>query len=420
MIERHHFDSGLCLLTEPMPAVRSVSLGAWLTRGSRHEGADRAGIAHFVEHMLFKGTASRSAEAIAQEIDSIGGQLDAFTAKEYAGYYVKVLDEHLPRAVDLLSDLLLNPAFADEEIRREQSVVLEEIKMVEDTPDDLVHEVFTASFWPDHPLGRPILGTAESVGAIDATALREYFAGAYTAGNLIVSAAGSVDTPAMRDLVGTAFAPLSAGGGPLRTSAPSVAARIELRDKDLEQAHLCLGTRGYPQSHEDRYATYVLNTVLGGSMSSRLFQNIREKRGLAYAVSSSLTSYRDAGVLSVYVGCDGAAVGEVVDLIVDELRALRSTAVPGEELQRARDHLKGSCVLGLESTSSRMSHLAQCEMYFGRQVPLAETLAGIERVTAGDVQRVAADLFRNGALAATLVGPVAGPALSPARLDLGN
>ena len=402
-----------------MPAVRSVSLGAWLTRGSRHEGADRAGIAHFVEHMLFKGTASRSAEAIAQEIDSIGGQLDAFTAKEYAGYYVKVLDEHLPRAVDLLSDLLLNPAFAEEEIRREQSVVLEEIKMVEDTPDDLVHEVFTASFWPDHPLGRPILGTAESVGALDAPALREYFAGAYTAGNLIIAAAGSVDTAAMRDLVATAFGPLASGAGPLRTREPLVDPRLELREKDLEQAHLCLGTRGYPQSHDDRYATYVLNTVLGGSMSSRLFQNIREKRGLAYAVSSNLTSYRDAGVLTVYVGCDGGAVAEVVDLVVEELRGLTRTPVPGEELQRAKDHLKGSCVLGLESTTSRMSQLAQCEMYFGRQVPLSETLAGIDRVAADDLQRVATDLFREGALAATLLGPVPLTSLSPAQLDLG-
>ena len=419
MIERHDFESGLCLLTEPMPAVRSVSLGAWLTRGSRHEGADRAGIAHFVEHMLFKGTASRSAEAIAQEIDSIGGQLDAFTAKEYAGYYVKVLDEHLPRAVDLLSDLLLNPAFAEEEIRREQSVVLEEIKMVEDTPDDLVHEVFTASFWPDHPLGRPILGTAESVGALDAPALREYFAGAYRAGNLIIAAAGSVDTAAMRDLVATAFAPLSSGARPLRTREPLVDPRLELREKDLEQAHLCLGTRGYPQSHEDRYATYVLNTVLGGSMSSRLFQNIREKRGLAYAVSSNLTSYRDAGVLTVYVGCDGSAVTQVVDLVVEELRGLTRTPVPGEELQRAKDHLKGSCVLGLESTTSRMSQLAQCEMYFGRQVPLSETLAGIDRVAADDLQRVATDLFREGALAATVVGPGPLTLLSPAQLDLG-
>ena len=419
MIERHDFDSGLCLLTEPMPAVRSVSLGAWLTRGSRHEGAERAGIAHFVEHMLFKGTATRSAEVIAQEIDSIGGQLDAFTAKEYAGYYVKVLDEHLPRAVDLLSDLLLNPAFADDEIRREQGVVLEEIKMVEDTPDDLAHEVFTASFWPEHPLGRPILGTAESVGALDASALRGYFADAYTAGNLVISAAGSVDAAAVRDLVGAAFAPLAAGGEPLGTSEPSVDPRIELRDKDLEQAHLCLGTRGYPQSHEDRYATYVLNTVLGGSMSSRLFQNIREKRGLAYAVSSSLTAYRDAGVVTVYVGCDGAAVAEVVDLVVEELRGMRRLPVPAAELQRAKDHLKGSCVLGLESTTSRMSHLAQCEMYFGRQVPLSETLAGIDHVTAEDVQRVAADLFRNGGLAATLVGPFSGaPPLSPARLEL--
>ena len=419
MVERRVFNNGLRLLAEPMPGVRSVSLGAWLTRGSRHEGSEHAGIAHFVEHMLFKGTTSRTAEDIAQEIDSIGGHLDAFTAKEYAGYYVKVLDEHLPRAVDLLSDLLLNPAFPDEEIDREQNVVLEEIKMVEDTPDDLVHEVFTASFWPDHPLGRPILGTAASVSALDAPALHDYFGRAYTADNLIIAAAGSVDAAAVGGMIDEGFSGLRAAGEPAPSAEPDIDVRIEVREKDLEQTHLCLGTRGYPQDHRDRYAVYVLNTVLGGSMSSRLFQNIREKRGLAYAVSSGLTAYRDVGTVTVYAGCDAAAVAEVIDLVVAELRALKRTPVADDELQRAKDHLKGGCVLGLEGTSSRMSHLAQSEMYFGRQVAIGETLRGIDRVTSDDVRRVAADLFRNGALAATLVGPVSGTSLSPSRLDLG-
>ena len=418
MIERQVFDNGLCLLTESMPAVRSISLGAWLTRGSRHEDPAHAGIAHFVEHMLFKGTTSRTAEGIAQEIDSIGGQLDAFTAKECASYYIKVLDEHLPRAVDVLSDLLLNPAFADDDIGREQNVVLEEIKMVEDTPDDLVHEIFTAKFWPEHPLGRPILGTAESVRALDAGALRTYFSHAYTADNLVIAAAGNIDVAAMRQLIGEAFSALPVDAHRLPSSAPVVDVQLEVRDKDLEQAHICLGTSGYEQTHPDRYASYVLNVVLGGSMSSRLFQNIREKRGLAYAVSSGLTAYRDVGSLTVYAGCDGGAVSQVIDLVVEELRTMKRTAMSADELQRAKDHLKGSFVLGLESTTSRMSQLARSEMYFGRQIELPETLAGIERVTRDDVHRVAGDLFQGGALAGTVVGPLNGSALAASQLDL--
>ena len=419
MIKHQVFDNGLCLLTESMPAVRSISLGAWLTRGSRHEDPAHAGIAHFVEHMLFKGTTSRTAEAIAQEIDSIGGYLDAFTAKECASYYIKVLDEHLPRAVDVLSDLLLNPAFADEDIGREQNVVIEEIKMVEDAPDDLVHEIFTAKFWPEDPLGRPILGTAESVRAFDADALRTYFSQAYTAGNLVIAAAGNIDAGAMRQLIGEAFSALPIGGHRPSSSTPVVNVQLEIRDKDLEQAHICLGTSGYEQAHADRYASYVLNTVLGGSMSSRLFQNIREKRGLAYAVSSSLTAYHDVGSLTVYAGCDGAAVSQVIDLVVEEFRTLKQRPMPDEELQRAKDHLKGSLVLGLESTTSRMSQLARSEMYFGRQIALSETLDAIERVTCDDVLRVAADLFQAGALAGTVVGPLNGIDLAPSKLDLG-
>ena len=419
MIERAVFDNGLRLLTESMPDVRSVSLGAWLTRGSRDEDAEHPGIAHFVEHMLFKGTTSRSAEAIAQEVDSLGGHLDAFTAKECAGYYVKVLDEHLPRALDILSDLLLNPAFDAREIAREQKVVVEEIKMVEDTPDDLVFELYTARFWPDHALGRSILGTAESVRALDAATLRDYFARTYTAGSLVIAAAGHVEAGAVRELVGQAFGTLAAGTPPAPATAPEAAAGLLVRDKDLEQSHLCLGTRAYAHDHPDRYVTYVLNTVLGGSMSSRLFQNVREKRGLAYAVASSLAAYRDVGALTVYAGCDAASVSEVVDLVVAELRGMKAAPMEESELRRAKDHLKGSLVLGLESTSSRMSQLARSEMYFGRQIDIDETLAALDRVTADDVQRVAADLFANGNLAATVLGPVDGEGLSESQLDLG-
>jgi predicted Zn-dependent peptidase len=362
-IVRDVLDNGLRILTERMSQVRSISIGVWLTRGSRHETAERSGIAHFVEHMLFKGTGTRSAEDIAQAIDSIGGQLDAFTAKEYASYYIKVLDEHLPLAIDILSDIVRNPAFSPEDIEREKKVVVEEIKMVEDTPDDLVHEL-------------------------------------------------------VRDLVAEKFGSLTEPGELMSDEAPRVVPRILVRNKELEQSHLCLGVGSYPQNHEDRYSSYVLNTLLGGSMSSRLFQNVREKRGLAYAVFSGLSAYRDAGSFTIYAGCSNEAVGEVIDLVVEELRGVKNAPVADAELQRSKDHLKGSLMLSLENTASRMSHLARQEIYFDRQFGLDETLQGIEYVTTADVQRVAADLFRNGSLSATVLGNVNGLKIPAERLNL--
>jgi predicted Zn-dependent peptidase len=402
-----------------MPHVRSVSIGVWLARGSRHEAEEQGGIAHFVEHMLFKGTATRSAEDIAQSIDSIGGQMDAFTAKEYASYYIKVLDEHLPLAVDLLADIVLRPAFTPDDIEREKKVVLEEIKMVEDTPDDLVHELFTEHFWRGHPLGRPILGTRETVEALTSGRLRAYFEDAYTASNVIIAAVGNVEHAAVRELVSRYFGDLPRGDGRLIDEPPQVVPRVVIRNKELEQSHVCLGTSAYRQDHEDRYASYVLNTVLGGSMSSRLFQNVREKRGLAYAVFSGLSAYRDAGSVTVYAGCANHAVGELIDVVVAELRRMKEEPPPDAELRRAKDHLKGSLMLNLESTSSRMSHLARQEIYFDRQFGLDETLEGVERVTRDDVQRVAYDLFADGALAATVLGAVNGLELPRERLSLG-
>jgi len=417
-IVRDVLDNGLRILTERMTQVRSVSIGVWLTRGSRHESADRSGIAHFVEHMLFKGTNTRTAEDIAQAIDSIGGQLDAFTAKEYASYYIKVLDEHLPLALDILSDIVLHPAFTADDIEREKKVVLEEIKMVEDTPDDLVHEIFTQGFWEDHPLGRPILGTKETVESFNSELLRAYFKNAYTPRNLIVSAVGNLEHGRVRELVAEKFGELKVSGTPAPEEAPHVVPKILIRNKDLEQSHVCLGASSYPQNHDDRYSSYVLNTLLGGSMSSRLFQNVREKRGLAYAVFSGLSAYRDAGSFTIYAGCANEAVGEVIDLVVEELRNVKHARVPEAELQRAKDHLKGSLMLSLENTASRMSHLARQEIYFDRQFGLDETLQGIEQVTTAEVQRVASDLFKNGALSATVLGDVNGLQIARDRLDL--
>ncbi|HEX4468685.1 MAG TPA: pitrilysin family protein [Gemmatimonadaceae bacterium] len=418
MVTREVLGSGLRLITERMPHVRSVSIGVWLTRGSRHEFEPQSGIAHVVEHMLFKGTASRTAEDIAQEIDSIGGQLDAFTAKEYASYYIKVLDEHVSMAVDLLSDIVMNPRFEKDDLEREKKVILEEIKMVEDTPDDLVHELFTQHFWEGHALGRPILGSKETVESFTPATLREYFGTAYVAPNLIVSAAGNIEHAQVRELIERAFARLPETRESFDDNVPRVVPQVIVRSKELEQSHVCLGTNSYPQNHDDRYVSYIMNTVLGGSMSSRLFQNVREKRGLAYAVFSGLSAYRDAGNITIYAGCSNEAVPEVVELCVGELRGLKQTAVPETELRRAKDHLKGSLMLSLENTASRMSHLARQEIYFERHFGLDETLAGVEQVSSDDVMRVAQDLFANGSLAATIVGP-SPREMSRAQLDLG-
>ena len=417
-IVRDVLPSGLRLLTERMPHVRSVSIGVWLARGSRHETAEQGGIAHFVEHMLFKGTATRTAEDIAQTVDSIGGQMDAFTAKEYASYYFKVLDEHLPLAVEVLADIVMNPAFSNEDIGREKKVVLEEIKMVEDTPDDLVHELFTENLWPAHPLGRPILGTKDTVEALTQDGLRRYFTETYSAPNLIVAAVGNIEHERVRDLVQRAFAKLGSSSNSVTEAPPSVVPTTVIRNKELEQSHVCLGTGSYQQDHDERYSSYVLNTVLGGSMSSRLFQNVREKRGLAYAVFSGLSAYRDAGSITIYAGCANNAVGELIDVVIGELQRMKDEPLPESELRRAKDHLKGSLMLNLESTSSRMSHLARQEIYFDRQFGLDETLEGVESVSTEDVQRVAQDLFRDASLAATVVGAVNGLQIPRERLAL--
>lgn len=416
MIVHDTLPNGVRLVTETMPHVRSVSLGVWLARGSRHEVPEQGGIAHFIEHMLFKGTERRTAQQIAEQFDSMGGNLDAFTSKEYAGYYLKVMDEHLPRAFDILSDLVLHPAFPIDEIEREKKVILEEIKMVEDTPDDLVHEWFTELYWPDHPLGRPILGTPETVGSFTQDTLSRYFREAYVGRNLIVSAAGNFSHDQLRGMVEAAFGSVPDAGADWHETPPAPRPPRLERIKDLEQSHLVIGTPGFPQAHHDRYPEYLLNVILGGSMSSRLFQTIREQRGLAYAVFSGVSSYRDTGMLSVYAGCAAESVAEVVDLVAQELRTMRTAPVSDDELRRAKDHLKGSLMLSLESTSSRMTHLARQEMYFGRHVTLDEIIAGIEGVSREDVLRVAGELFTQDTVGVTVLGPAGPAALDFTRL----
>ena len=417
-IRRAVLANGVRLATERMPHVRSVAVGIWLTRGSRHEPKDHAGIAHFVEHMLFKGTPTRTAEAIAQQVDSIGGQIDAFTSKEYAGYYLKVMDEHLPLAVDVLADLICNPLFEDDEIEREKKVILEEIKMVEDTPDDLVHEIFAENFWSNHPLGRPILGTPNSVSSLDRPTLQRYFRDTYVASNFVVVAVGNLHHDRVQELLERALAHAPHRGPDADQTPPSVATVVEVRNKELEQSHIVFGTEALPQHHPERYAGYALNTALGGSMSSRLFQNVREKRGLAYSVFSGLSSYQDAGALSIYAGCANNAVAELIDVVVAEIRQMKADGMDPVELRRAKDHLKGSLMLSLESTSSRMSHLARQEMYRDQTFGLDEMLAAIEKVTAEDVLRLADRFFTDGNLAVTVLGNVNGLKVTKEQLAL--
>lgn len=406
-VQKDVFPNGLTVITEPMPAVRSVSIGIWLRTGSRQEREEENGISHFLEHMVFKGTKNRSAEEIARAADSIGGHLDAFTAKEFGSFSIKVLDEHLPRAFEVLADLVKNPLFQPDHIAKERQVIREEIKMVEDTPDDLVHEIFTQTYWRGHALGRPILGTRQTVSRFARPQLADYFQRHFAPRNMLITAAGHVEHAQVMELAGKEFGAAPAGPAAAPGPAPIPNPHIKhRRKKDLEQVHICLGAPAYSQTHERRYASYILNTVLGGGMSSRLFQNIREKRGLAYAVFSNLNSFRDVGCLSVYAGTATARAREVIRLTVEELHRLKETPLSGEELQRAKDYLKGGLLLSLESTPSRMSNLARQEMYFGRYISLDEIAAAVDAVTADEVRVVARELFETDRIALTILGPL--------------
>jgi len=388
-----------------MPHVRSVSVGIWVGTGSRRETPEQNGISHFIEHMLFKGTTHRSAEDIARSVDSIGGNLDAFTAKELVCFNTKVLDQHLSLAWDVLADLVLNPLFRSEDLEKEKGVILEEIKMEADSPDYLVHEIFSSNFWKDHPLGKPILGTRETVKRFDSDMIRQYYSGVYAPSNLLVTAAGNLTHGRLVELVRQHFEALPAGAATPADPVPSTHARIALRNKkSLEQVHLCLGVPSYPLPHQERFACYVLNTLLGGGMSSRLFQNIRERQGLAYAVFSELNPYRDTGCLAIYAGTSVESARKVVESIINEFRELKQQPVGDEELRRAKDHLKGSLMLSLESTASRMTNLARQEMYFGRFFTLDELVESIEAVTASDVQRIAQTFFDPKQIALTVLG----------------
>jgi predicted Zn-dependent peptidase len=417
-IQRHTLPNGLVVITETMPHVRSVSVGIWVRNGSRLEVPEENGLAHFIEHMVFKGTERRTAEDIAREMDSVGGMLDAFTSKEQICFNAKVLDEHLPIAFDVIADLVLRPKFDSEDVRKERQVVLEEIKMDLDNPEYLLHDLFTRGFWPEHPLGRPILGTPETVKKFNREALRTRFQNWFAPDHLVITAAGNVTHDRVLELVQREFGAIKPDGRAESDGAPHTRAPIHLETKkDLEQVHLCIGVPSVPLGHEDRFGVAVLNNLLGGGMSSRLFQNIREKQGLAYAVFSELTPYSDAGMMTVYAGTATETVGQVIDLTIKEFRALKESEVTEEELRRSKNHLKGSLMLSLESTSSRMSNLARQELYFGRFFSLDEILAGIEAVTREELQSLAQEYFQTDLIAATVLGPLNGFTLDRSRLS---
>jgi predicted Zn-dependent peptidase len=416
-LRRTVLPNGLIVLTERMEHLRSVAMGVWVKSGSRCEPAETNGISHFVEHMLFKGTRSRSAQIIAREMDSIGGNLDAFTGKETICFNVKSLADHVPIALDVLADLVLNPVFASIDIERERDVILEEIKIDEDNPDVLVHELFTQNFWKDHPLGKPILGTTATVGKLDQQKLFDYHTGRFRGGNMVFSAAGALDHDQFTEAVARKFTDLPSGEAVQELQAPQASARILLRNKKaLEQVQLCLGVPAPPITDDNRYATLILNTVLGSGMSSRLFQTIREERGMAYSIYSDLSPYSDTGSLCVYAGTSAGKALEVVDLVMAEFRSLKEIPLGDEELTRAKDQLKGNILMGLESSNSRMANLARQEMYFHNFMTVEEVIARIDAVDAAQVQAMAQRLFDPDRIAVTLLGRLNGVKLGRSRL----
>jgi predicted Zn-dependent peptidase len=413
-IQRTEHTSGLRVVTERMPGVRSVSLGVWVLAGSRDEAPTISGSSHFLEHLLFKGTETRSALDIAEAFDAVGGDLNAFTAKEYTCYYARVLDRDLDLAVDHLADMLQHSVIRSRDLDGERQVILEEINMHEDSPEDLVHDIFTETLWPDHPLGRPVLGTIATIGAATRGSVRRFYKRHYVPGNFVVAVAGNVRHEDVLSLLSTRMETgrplpdgdastwnLRAGGRP----PPASGARV-VRRRKTEQAHICLGTNGLARSDPDRFAFLVVNTALGGGMSSRLFQEIRERRGLAYSVYSYHSQYTEAGLFTAYAGTTPARAEQVIALLRRELDDVASGGLTEEEFERARGHVKGSLVLSLEDPGGRMSRLGKSEIAHGEILSVSQTLARIERVTLDDARRVAKRVLSQP-MTLTVLGPFA-------------
>ncbi|MFN2598452.1 MAG: M16 family metallopeptidase [Pyrinomonadaceae bacterium] len=422
--------NGAAVLTEHMPSLRSATVGVWVRRGSRHERKDWNGICHFIEHAVFKGTRRRSALDIAVESDRLGGNFDAYTAHELTGFSLKVVDTAVPQAFDLLSDMLLAPRFDADDLEREQKVIIEEMKMIEDSPEELLNELFNAAYFPGHPLGRPIEGTPDTVLSFDRTRTTAFHADAYSPRNLVIAAAGNVEHGRVVALAERAFAELwndagrdsqvsSAADGEDVDAAPRHAAPIFVRrKKELEQAHLLLATPWSNARDEDRYAASLLGSVIGGGTSSRLWQSIREDRGLAYAVGAAASTFTDAGVFQVYAGTSPEQADEVLDLSLAEIRRTVREPVGEDELRLAKDQMIASILLGLESSGTRAAALARQEIVHGRRLAPEEVIAKIEAVTPDDLLAVARSRFTTDQIAFAALGELNGFKVDRARLEI--
>ena len=411
MFEKTVLDNGTRILTEQRSGTRAVSLGIWVENGSRHEERPQGGLSHFVEHLLFKGTARRSPQKIAEEMDSVGGVINAFTGRESTCYYAKVVDEHLPLAIDVLRDIFLNSVFDPDEIERERTVILQEIASADENPEDYVHDLFSLDYFGDHPLGRPICGEVENVSGFNRDDLVRFMADRYLPGRIIVAGAGNLSHAELVDAVAGDFGavpsrPLEAAG-----ASPEVRRGLHLHPRKLGQVHICLGVPALPYGDRRHYVAHVLNTLLGGGMSSRLFQEIRERRGKAYSVYSFLSPYRDVGYLGVYVGTKAEWTREVIDLAVEEMSKVAAGEVSEDELARARNQLIGNSLLGLESADSWMSHMTRGEMHHGRQVSLDEIVQGVRDVSLDAVTALAREFFVAEAMTATVLGDLDGHSL---------
>lgn len=408
MVRRSELPNGLRIVSEHMPGVPSVTIGIWVESGSRFEPRALGGISHFLEHLLFKGTERRSAAQIAEEIDAVGGVLNAFTGKEYTCYYTRVLAEHAGLATDLLADLFLHSRLDSEEIDRERTVVMQEISQSEDTPDDYIHDLFHLRYWPDHPLSFPVAGTAESVQNLQRSDFVEFFAARYRPDRLIIAAAGDITHEALENWAARDFGHLTGTAVSSNGNAPRPQRGLFIVEKPLEQVHLCVGVPGVAQDGDERYAAYLLNTALGGGMSSRLFQEIRERRGHAYSVFSFLSSFRDAGYIGIYVGTAAQWVNDALTVITGELGAVAREGLRADELARVKNQLKGNMLLGLETSDSRMSRVAKNEVYFRRDFPLSEVASRIDATTNDEIVELAQRLIRPEGMAAALLGDLNG------------
>jgi predicted Zn-dependent peptidase len=404
---RTELDNGIRVLSDHMPEVRSVSIGFWVGAGSRDEPQGLEGATHFLEHLLFKGTESRTARDIAEAVDAVGGELNAYTTKEFTAYYARVLDDDIALALDILSDITRHPAFPEKEVEAERKVILEEIRMRDDTPDDLVHDVFYEALWPDHALGRAVLGNIESVEGIARNEIADYFGDYYRPGNLVVAAAGSLDHEDLCERIAVAFRGTKGGREVEHSAPPPVTPRVRIVSRESEQAHLVLGTEALSRSDPDRYVLGVLTHIVGGGMSSRLFQEVREKRGLAYSVYSYRSPYRETGTFGVYCGTSPPSAREVLKIVRRELEDLANGGVTGDELRRAKGHVRGSLALSLEDSGSRMTRLGRNELVDSEILTIDEVVARVESVTEDDVTRLAERLFRPGRFVLAVVGPFA-------------